>query len=66
MTAAALVGYALVVVFYIGVPIFIAFRQRHPSRWLIAALSVLTSWTLIGWIIAVFWARNTPGTRTSS
>jgi len=39
-------------------PTIIAFRRRHPHRWLILVINVLFSATGIGWIIALIWALN--------
>lgn len=51
---AAIVGF-----FWIALlPTIIAFRRRHPHRWLILVINLLFSATGIGWIIALIWALN--------
>lgn len=51
---ALLVGAILVAL----IPTIIAFRRKHPHRWLILVLNVLFSATGIGWIIALIWSLN--------
>lgn len=40
------------------IPTIIAFRRKHPHRWLILVINVLFSATGIGWIIALIWSLN--------
>lgn len=51
---AAIVG----IVWIALLPTIIAFRRRHPHRWLILVINLLFSATGIGWIIALIWALN--------
>ncbi|TSA54201.1 MAG: superinfection immunity protein [Actinobacteria bacterium] len=39
-------------------PAFIAFRHKHPSRWVIAILNVVIAWSIIGWILLLIWATR--------
>lgn len=41
--------------FYL-LPTIIAFRRRHPNRWLITAINVFLGGTGIGWLGALVWA----------
>ncbi|MCJ2084161.1 superinfection immunity protein [Methylobacterium sp. J-090] len=43
--------------FYL-LPTIIAFRRRHPNRWLITAINVFLGATGIGWAGALVWAFN--------
>lgn len=52
--AALIVGLVLVAL----IPTIIAFRRRHPHRWLILIINVLFSATGIGWILALIWSLN--------
>lgn len=38
------------------VPLFIAFKRKHPNRVAIAALNLLTGWTFLGWVASLVWA----------
>lgn len=66
MDLVGIVAYALLVAFLIWIyfrPAIVAFRLRHPRRWAILLLTLLTGWTTIGWIAALIWARRSTGER---
>lgn len=42
-------------------PAIIAFRRKHPNRFLIAALNTMTGMTVLGWYFALRAALNAPG-----
>jgi len=46
-------------------PAILAFRKGHPQRWAILAVTVLTGWTLAGWLFAVVWALRGPVDRAA-
>ena len=39
-------------------PVIIAFRRRHPNRWVIMALNVVLGGTGIVWVGSLIWALN--------
>lgn len=38
------------------IPTFIAFRRKHPNKWIIFLINFLLGATLIGWIAALIWS----------
>jgi hypothetical protein len=38
------------------VPTIVAWRRLHPNRTTIFLLNLLAGWTLLGWILALFWS----------
>ncbi len=46
-------------------PIIIAVMRKHPNTAPIAVITILTGWTLVGWVVALAWSL-TNGTYTSS
>lgn len=40
------------------IPTYIAFKRRHPNRWLILIISVAFGSTIVGWLIALVWALH--------
>lgn len=57
LVLAILIGIPLVLAFY-GLPAIVAFRRRHPNRWLILAVTVMLGSTGFGWAFALVWAFN--------
>lgn len=39
-------------------PAIVAYRREHPSFLAILCLNILLGWTIIGWIVALVWART--------
>ena len=37
-------------------PTIIAFRRKHPNRWIIALINFFFGVTFIGWILALVWS----------
>lgn len=63
-----------IVLFYVTValvyvtPSIVAFRRRHPNRWLILVINMAFGGTIIGWGIALAWALHAahrPGDQPS-
>ena len=50
-----MIGVAVALYF---IPLFIAIKREHPSGNAIAALNLLTGWTLIGWLVALAWSLS--------
>ena len=47
------------------VPTIVAQRYQHPKQPAILMLNVAFGWTIVGWVIALFWALNAnPARRT--
>ncbi|WP_338608563.1 superinfection immunity protein [Pelagibacterium nitratireducens] len=38
------------------IPTFIAFRRKHPNKWIIFLINFLLGATFIGWIVALIWS----------
>jgi hypothetical protein len=51
--AIAMLLLALVTAF---IPAIIAGVRQHPHTWLIFFVVLLTSWSMIGWVIALIWS----------
>ena len=49
----------LIVAIYM-LPTLIANARDHPRRRQITVVNILFGWTLIGWLIAFFWAAMGP------
>lgn len=43
-------------------PAIIAFRKRHPNRWVIFLLNLLLGGTVIIWVVVLIWALTMPAT----
>ena len=39
-------------------PMIIAIRYRHRRRNAIAVLNIFFGWTVVGWVVALMWARR--------
>jgi hypothetical protein len=39
-------------------PTLLAFRRNHPNRWIILVINVAFGGTIIGWGIALVWAKR--------
>ena len=39
-----------------ALPVIIALKRKHASIALLSALSLIASWTIIGWILIMIWA----------
>ncbi len=57
----------LMIFIYLGLTIFglvfflptiVAFKRKHPNRFLILVINVLAGWTGIAWLVALIWAMN--------
>lgn len=55
--AGAVAGGIASVVIYL-LPAFNAYSKQHRSRALIAALTVLFGWTVIGWLLCLAWSMG--------
>ena len=53
-----IIAFVALVCCFILLPSFIAFRRRHPNRWLILLVNVVFGATVIGWLGALIWALN--------
>jgi hypothetical protein len=42
------------------IPSYIAVRNNHHSKGWIILVNVLLGFTVVGWIVALLWAVNTP------
>lgn len=40
-------------------PSIVAYVRNHYNAFAIAALSLITGWTIIGWVVALIWALTT-------
>jgi hypothetical protein len=47
-----LAGFVLGWVFYL-LPTILAFRRRHPDRWLIGVTNLILGATGVGWVVAL-------------
>jgi hypothetical protein len=62
-----LVVFAVLATIIYVTPTFIAFRRRHPNRWIILLVNVVFGGTILGWGIALIWALKAihrPGSTT--
>jgi hypothetical protein len=53
--------FMLIVIFIIFIyilPSYIAFKNRHPNRWVIFVINIALGGTFIGWLIAMVWANK--------
>lgn len=41
-------------------PIYEAWKKKHPNLTAIALVNIFLGWSLIGWVIAVVWAHKKP------
>jgi hypothetical protein len=58
-------AWAILLVTLYPVPSAVAFFRRHPQRAQIVALNILLGWTVIGWAIALVWAKSRFCKRTA-
>jgi hypothetical protein len=49
--------FASLILLYLA-PMAIAHKRSHPSAGSIEVLNILLGWTLIGWVVALIWART--------
>jgi len=55
----------VVIILVYLVPTMVAQRYQHPKQPAILLLNVAFGWTIVGWVIALFWALNAnPARRT--
>ena len=47
----------LIAILYM-IPTLIAYARDVPQRRIITVLNIVLGWTLIGWLIAFFWAMS--------
>jgi Superinfection immunity protein len=48
------------------IPSLVAFRRRHPNRWLIFVINLFGGLTLFGWLLAMVWACRALHKSTST
>jgi hypothetical protein len=48
------VGAAGSIIYFL--PTIVAFRRRHPNRWPVLLLNLMTGWTSLAWVAALIWA----------
>lgn len=53
-------------IFVFILPSFLAYRSKHPKFREILLVNILLGWTIIGWIVALFWAIRKTAERASS
>ncbi len=54
MSTAAALGIVLLVFAFLGIPVLVSLFM-HPHRWwLVALISLISGWTIIGWIVALY------------
>lgn len=55
------VASCIILVFLSWLPVIIAFKRKHKSKWGIFALNFTLGWTGIFWIIALVWSLSNKG-----
>jgi hypothetical protein len=58
LLAFAFIAAVLVILVVIFIPTIVAFRRRHPNRWLIFVVNLAFGGTIVGWVAALVWAMH--------
>lgn len=58
--------FLLAVLTVLIMPIIVAFRRRHQSRYAILIFMIFFGWTGVGWIIALIWSLSGTNIRNQN